>query len=498
MLGWTPPSGSRTGIGALHVGFYDPAGKLHYVGGVGTGFSEGELGRLREKLDALAADTPEKVIIGGDPLDRTIRWVKPELVAEVQYAAWSGSGRIRHAVYLGLREDKAPREVVRDIPDPDEPRKEVQPRNPTRIAEPARKPMKFAVPPIPPPPEPARKPSGRIVVAPKPQRPSTEIAGIEITHPDRALWPGITKRDLAEYWQGIADWALPGLAHRPLAILRCPEGIEGEHFFQKRGHNLLPDQVREGTADGSPYLAIDGLDGLIALAQMSAIELHPWGAAEADALHPDWIVFDLDPGEGVPFPEVVRAALDLRKRLEALGLAPFPRTTGGKGLHLVIPLEPRADWDEARAFCRAFAELMSEQEPDALPPRAAEGAAQGPHPHRLAPQRPRRHRRRLVLPARPPQRDRRNAARLARGDGEARPRRLHPAHHPRPPRQAEARPLGRLPRRRPPDSEGGRTRAEETGPGPVGPPQIRHRLRTTRQTLIGARREAGGVSCRKG
>jgi bifunctional non-homologous end joining protein LigD len=294
--------------------------------------------------------------------------VRPELVAEVQYAAWSGSGRIRHAVYLGLREDKAPREVVRDIPDPDEPRKTVQPRNPVGIAGPARKPMKFAVPPVPPPPEPARKPSGRIVVAPKPQRPSTEVAGIEITHPDRPLWPGITKRDLAEYWQAIADWALPGLARRPLAILRCPEGIEGEHFFQKRGHNLLPPQVREGVADGSPYLAIDDLDGLIALAQMSAIELHPWGAAEADALHPDWIVFDLDPGEGVPFPEVVRAALDLRKRLEAIGLEPFPRTTGGKGLHLVIPLAPRADWDETKAFCRAFAELMSEQEPDRFLP----------------------------------------------------------------------------------------------------------------------------------
>jgi bifunctional non-homologous end joining protein LigD len=376
VLGWTPPSGSRTGIGALHVGFYDHAGKLHYVGGVGSGFSEKELGTLRERLDALAAEKPEKVLIGGDPLDASIRWVRPELVAEVQYAAWSGSGRIRHAVFLGLREDKAPREVVRDIPDPDEPRKQMQPRNPTRGLGPAaiaaKKPPKFAVPPIPPAPELASqaggKPSGRIVVAPKPQRPSTDIAGIEITHPDRALWPGITKRDLAEYWQAVADRALPGLAHRPLAILRCPEGIAGEHFFQKRGHNLLPPQVREGTADGSPYLAIDDREGLIALAQMSAIELHPWGAAEADALHPDWIVFDLDPGEGVPFPEVVRAALDLRKRLEALGLAPFPRTTGGKGLHLVVPLEPRADWEATRAFCRAFAELMSEQEPDRFLP----------------------------------------------------------------------------------------------------------------------------------
>ena len=305
-----------------------PQGRLHYVGGVGSGFSEKELGALREKLDALAADKPAN----GDHRRRSARCQH-----RLGQARACRGGAVRglvglrphppRASILGLREDKAPREVVRDIPDPDEPRKPMQPRNRARIAEPGASARRNS-------PSPrcaagARAQARRPPTAASSSRRSrsaraSEVGGIEITHPERALWPGITKRDLAEYWQAIADWALPGLAHRPLAILRCPEGIEGEHFFQKRGHNLLPEEVREGTADGSPYLAIDGLDGLIALAQMSAIELHPWGAAEADALHPDWIVFDLDPGEGVPFPEVVRAALDLRKRLEALGLAPFP------------------------------------------------------------------------------------------------------------------------------------------------------------------------------
>ena len=369
VLGWTPPSGSRIGIGALHLGFYDARGRLHYVGGVGTGFSEKVLAALRDRLDALHAAMPAPVLLAGDPLDPTIRWVEPELVAEVQYAAWSGSGRIRHAAFLGLREDKGAAEVVREIPDPGEKRTAIQPRNPARIAGPAKRGPKIAVPPLPPPvPPAAAKPAGRIVVAPKPKRAGIAVAGIEITHPDRALWPGITKRDLAEYWQDIVEWALPGLAHRPLAILRCPEGIAGEHFFQKRGHNLLPPQLREGVAEGSPYLAIDDLEGLVAMAQMSAIELHPWGASEADALHPDWLVFDLDPGDDVPFPDVVRAAHDLRRRIEALGLAVFPRTTGGKGLHLVVPVTPHADWQQARAFCRAFAELMSEQEPERFLP----------------------------------------------------------------------------------------------------------------------------------
>ena len=165
--------------------------------------------------------------------------------------------------------------------------------------------------------------------------------------------------ELAEYWQAVADHALPGLARRPLAIVRCPEGIGGEHFFQKHGHGTLPGGIRSGDAAGAPYLAIDDLHGLVAMAQISAIELHPWGATEADPLHPDFVVFDLDPGEDVTFADVARAALDVHAQLQQLRLESFCRTTGGKGLHVVVPLDPIAAWDNVKLFCRAFAELSA-------------------------------------------------------------------------------------------------------------------------------------------
>lgn len=204
----------------------------------------------------------------------------------------------------------------------------------------------------------------RIVIAKSPKRATAEVAGVEVTHPDRELWPGVTKRNLAEYWEAVAERALPGIAHRPLAVLRAPEGVGKEQFFQKNGHGHLPLEIREGSVSGSPYLAIDDASGLVGLAQMSAIELHPWGASEKDPLHPDWLVFDLDPGEGVPFAEVVKAAHDVRNRLKRLRLAAFCRTTGGKGLHVAVPLRPKADWDTAKRFCRAFAELMGAEQPE--------------------------------------------------------------------------------------------------------------------------------------
>jgi bifunctional non-homologous end joining protein LigD len=359
VLGWTPPGGSRTGLGALHLGYHDPQGKLHYAGGVGTGFSEDELARLSGRLAGLAADPPKSLFIAGDPLPKDIRWVRPELVAELQFASWSGSGRVRQAAYLGLREDKSAAEVVREPADPTAERKAVSPRQPPGTAAEAKRGPVVAVPP-------RQRKGGSIVTARAPKRRGVTVGGIELTHPDRELWPdtGITKRDLAEYWLAIAEHALPGLARRPLAVVRCPEGIAGEHFFQKHGHGALPSAIRTGEASGQPFLAIDDADGLIAMAQMSAIELHAWGATEDDPLHPDLIVFDLDPGEGVEFADIVTAAIDVRDRLQGMGLQSFCRTTGGKGLHLVVPLQPVADWDVVKPFCRAFAETMSKEKPD--------------------------------------------------------------------------------------------------------------------------------------
>lgn len=421
VLGSTPPRGSRTGLGALHLGCYDPGHRLHYAGGVGTGFSDNELAILRDQLDAMAGDPSRGLLVAGDPLDNAIYWVRPQLVAEIQFVSWSSSGRVRHAVYLGLREDKSAGDVVRNVANSEAEHKQVnpkqaagpqsgpiltappkqgavdagrrmqeaagagprsqggammessppgsasvgQPRQGSESAGPPKPGTRAAIPPRQGPKYgAAARTSSAIVTARKPKARAASIEGVTVTHPDRELWPGITKQHLAEYWQAVAGHALPGLAHRPLAIVRCPAGIYGEHFFQKHGHGALPDGVHSGEAEGAPYLAIDDAHGLVAMAQISAIELHAWGAIEADPRHPDLMVFDLDPGEGVGFGEIVRAASDVRSRLQQLGLESFCRTTGGKGLHVVVPLEPVAGWDEVKPFCRAFAEQLSEEAPD--------------------------------------------------------------------------------------------------------------------------------------
>jgi bifunctional non-homologous end joining protein LigD len=198
-----------------------------------------------------------------------------------------------------------------------------------------------------------------------------------LTHPDRELWPGITKQDLADYWATVAEAALPEIAGRPLALVRCPDGIDGEHFFQKHRNHGFPDAVQEGEAGGAPYLVLRDADGLRACAQMSAIELHGWGATLDDPLHPDRMVFDLDPGEGVPFGHVVDAALDLRKRLASLKFESFCRTTGGKGLHLVVPIKPVADWDTVKAYCKSFAEMLSHEQPDRFLSTVSKARRQG-------------------------------------------------------------------------------------------------------------------------
>jgi bifunctional non-homologous end joining protein LigD len=353
VLGWTPPEGSRAGLGSLHLGYYDDSGALQYAGGVGTGFTDSELTALRHRLDAIAVSTPPRLRLAADPPDRSMHWVKPELVAEVQYAGWSGAGRLRHSVYLGLREDKPASEVVRPVADPEAPRENwPSQRAAGRIVHaPAAKRQPVAA---------NRISSSRRVVSPAQQ---AEQNG-HLTHPDRELWPGITKQDLADYWASVAEVALPEIANRPLALVRCPDGIDGEHFFQKHRSKGFPEEIQEGEADGAPYLFITDAAGLHACAQMSAIELHGWGATLDDPLHPDRMVFDLDPGEGVPFAQVVDAALDLRKHLETLKLASFCRTTGGKGLHIVVPLRPAADWDSVKAFCKSLAETLSREQPD--------------------------------------------------------------------------------------------------------------------------------------
>ncbi|WBV41939.1 DNA ligase D [Pseudoroseomonas cervicalis] len=350
ILGWTPPAGSRQHFGALHLGYYDLDGTLHYAGGVGTGFDADTLRDLRHRLDRLAAGRPA-LRHAGDPPERAIRWVAPELVAEIRFTGWTAAGRIRQAVFLGLREDKRAGQVRRAVVEAEGKEHRLPATRGGARAAPAD-------PPEPPPAKPARARPAHA-----PTQGKGDPAAPRLTHPERELWPGITKQDLADYWRAVAEQALPGIAHRPLALLRCPEGIEGESFFQKHAMRGNPPALRAGESQGDPYLAVDGLDGLLACAQLSAIELHAWGAPESDPDQPDRLVLDLDPGEGVAFDDVVQAARDIRDALRGIGLESFCRTSGGKGLHLVAPLAPGADWDSLRDFARGIAETLSAAAP---------------------------------------------------------------------------------------------------------------------------------------
>jgi len=196
------------------------------------------------------------------------------------------------------------------------------------------------------------------------------IAGVRLSHPDRVLYPEhkYTKRDLAEYYEKVGEWILPYVVGRPLTLVRCPEGYQGECFFQKHLTGSLPGAVRgvmvEVKGKNEEYVAIENVAGLVALVQMGVLELHPWPAREDNLERPDQLVFDLDPGEGVTWKDIVHGAREVRERLEAAGLKTFLRTSGGKGLHIVVPLSRRNTWEEFKAFAKSVADAMTRDEPD--------------------------------------------------------------------------------------------------------------------------------------
>ncbi|MGH7032052.1 MAG: DNA ligase D, partial [Stellaceae bacterium] len=249
VIGFTDPAGHRQGLGALLLGYYDGHGALHYAGRVGSGFGDAQLAALRARLDELArpiapvAALPKGVSLKG------VHWAEPALVAEVRYAGWTADNVLRHATFVGLREDKSPAEVVRDA------------ETPAPAAEEHRAPA---------------KPAAAHVA----RDGSTEFEGVRLTHAERVLYPGegITKLDLARYYGEICDWALPYLGHRPLSLVRCPNGQGGEQFFQKHAGASVPEAVKRVEIDGETHLAVENLAGLVALVQIGVLEIHPWGS----------------------------------------------------------------------------------------------------------------------------------------------------------------------------------------------------------------------------
>lgn len=197
-----------------------------------------------------------------------------------------------------------------------------------------------------------------------------EVAGVRLTHPDRVLWPdmGVTKRGLADYYESVAAAVLPGLEDRPLMLLRCPSGTEEQCFYQKHAKDSVPDvvpRVDVPEKDGrATYLYVNGLPALVGLVQLGVLELHVWGARRDRLDRPDRLVFDFDPDEALPFGRVGKAALQMREQLAELGLQSYPKLTGGKGMHVVVPITRRSGWEEARAFARAVAQRLEAEDPD--------------------------------------------------------------------------------------------------------------------------------------
>jgi len=356
VVGFTEPQGTREGFGALHLGYYDADGKLHYAGGCGSGFNTRMLNDLHARLLESTRKIPPSILIHGDGPPKKLNWVKPEIVVETQFTEWTDGGSVRHAVFLGVRDDKTPSDVVRDPPT--EPIGRFSGAG-TVVTATAAKPKKTA----------ARK---KAAAKERPVAPAVidnrrdAAEGVRLTHPDKLLWPDekLSKQDLADYWARAGVHALPHIAGRPLALVRCPDGIKGEQFFQKKVSPGFPRQIEDLTIGDDQVIAIRDADGLRALSQMSAIEIHPWGSTVEAIERPTHIVIDLDPDKGLDFEDVIDAALQVRDALKTAGLVSFCKTTGGKGLHVVVPFRPTLEWDDAKAFARSIATAFTRAEPE--------------------------------------------------------------------------------------------------------------------------------------
>lgn len=317
ILGWLPSSASGRGLKSLLLGVHED-GALRYAGKVGTGFNATNSADLIDKLARIERKTPPAEV--PKVAARGAHWVSPKLVAEVAFAEFTAEHVVRHASFIALRDDKLADEIVAET------------------------------------------------AAPLPPAPQSDVT---ITNPDRVIFPDskITKGQLADYYAAVAPILLPWLAHRPISLVRCPQGRAKQCFFQKHdagsfGAHVHHVDIREKDGSTEPYLWVDDADGVRACVQMGTIEFHGWGSRVEDVEKPDRLVFDLDPDEGLDFAKVKKAAEDLKQHLADMGLTSFPMLTGGKGVHLIVPLTPQAEWPAAKSFADRFARALALAEPD--------------------------------------------------------------------------------------------------------------------------------------
>jgi len=345
--GWTEENGK---FRSLLAGVYRK-GRLEYVGRIGTGYGQAIAKVLIPKLEKLTRANSPFVGENAPPKERDVRWLKPDLVAEIEFAGWTGAGMIREASFKGLREDKDAKDVVAETSAAAEESYEVPTRRTTAM----------------------KNPKSR-AKAPPNAAGGSSVMGVAISKPDKALWPHagdgkpVNKLDLARYFESVGEWLIPHLAGRPCSLLRAPDGIGGQQFFQRHamaGMSPLFDSVKV-RGDKEAYLQIDRVEALAAVAQIGALELHPWNCVPDDPESAGRLVFDLDPAPDVKFDAVITAALEIRDRLDKLGLVSFCKTTGGKGLHVVTPLQSgkqAVKWPDAKNFAHLVCAQMAQDSP---------------------------------------------------------------------------------------------------------------------------------------
>jgi bifunctional non-homologous end joining protein LigD len=362
--GFTEPQGSRNGLGALLLGVFEKGGTLRYSGKVGTGFNERTLASLRAKLERLVQPSSAFANPPRGYEAKGVHWVKPQLVAEISFTEWTQDGTLRHPSFQGLREDKKATDVVRERPLHESATITVK-RAATRSKPGATRSNGAGKPATPQ----ARK-NSRALAEPESVAAPDTVAGIKLSHPDKLLYPEskLAKRDLARYYESVADWLLPHVQGRPLSLVRCPDGWSGGCFYQKHAPktiNAAVDRVvvPEGGGEAT-YMSVSSASALVALVQWGVLELHPWGSRTPRLDRPDRLIFDFDPDDSVAWSDLVDAVGVLRTLLRDLGLSPFLKTTGGKGLHVVVPIRATLDWEDAKGFTKAIADLMAKTFPD--------------------------------------------------------------------------------------------------------------------------------------
>jgi len=347
--GWSEANGKfRSLLAGVHRGDH-----LVYVGRVGTGYGQATASQVLPRIKAQATDESPFGGLNAPRQQRGVHWVKPVLVAEIEFAGWTGDGMVRQAAFKGLREDKPAAEVGAEKPaDP----------GTTPLAAPT-----FGS---------KRAASATAAIQRVSKKRSSVVMGVPISKPAKALWPDggdgepVTKLDLARYYEAVGHWLIDHIKGRPCSIIRAPDGIGGEQFFQRHAMRGTSSLLELTTVDGDrkPYLQIDRIEGLAAAAQVAALELHPWNCRPGHPDRPGRLVFDLDPAPDVAFERVIEAAMEIRDRLKAIGLIGFCKTTGGKGLHVVTPVSVpktgRLGWQEAKAFAREVCVQMAADSPD--------------------------------------------------------------------------------------------------------------------------------------